>query len=176
MTSPDYRTLRWLSLVAAAILAAGVAWRATSSSGDIVDMFFVGLVVALVVAALVFARCSVGIEPGMAPVGDVVVVRNGIRTHRVPASSILTVDLVEPGDRDLATGRAARSRLQAVRLGLIDGPSVIAMALLVEPGLRARSSGAGGVAPAVTVLRAAAGLDTGPPGRDADGTDRRMDG
>lgn len=176
MTSPDFRLVRRISIISMLLLAGGVAWRFSMSSDDFVDYFFVVIAALLAVAVFLLVRSSVEIVPGdgVDRSGDLVIVRNGVRTHRVPASSILAVDVVHPGDRDLGAVHPHPRRTQVVRLGLIDGPSVMVMALMVEPFLRIRSSGPGGVKSGVAALRTAAGIDIDTP--DDPGTDRRMGG
>jgi len=176
MTSADFRLVRRLSVVSTLLLVAGVAWRFSVSSGDLVDFFFVVVVGFFAVVVFLLVRSSIDIldAEGADPLDCVVMVRNGARTHRVPASSILAVDVVHPGDRDLAAVRPHPRRTQVVRLGLIDGPSVMVLALMVEPFLRIRSSGPEGLTEAVAALRTAAGLDVDSP--DDPDADRRMGG
>jgi hypothetical protein len=181
MTSPDFRLVRRLSIISMLLLAAGVGWRFSVSSGDFVDFFFAVIAGLLAIAVFLLVRSSIDIVPrdGTDPLGPLVIVRNGVRTHRVPASSILVVDIVHPGDRDLAAVRPHPRRTQIVRLGLIDGPSVMVLALMVEPFLRIRSSGPQGLTAAVAALRTAAGIDVGSPddpSSDDPGPDRRMGG
>ncbi len=170
MMSPDFRVARALGGSVAVLMLGGVVWRSSMNAVDVVDVFFLAVVALLAVLVGVMASSRVIVSAA----DDVVVVRNGWKSHVIAISTIITIDAVNPGDRSLVIDANSR-KTQLVRFGLLDRPSVTAVALLREPALRARSAGAAGLGSLVTELRSIAGLGNHPrPGKDEPGPDRRM--
>lgn len=170
MTSPDFRVARALGTSIAVLMLGGVVWRSSMHSLDVVDVFFLAVVALLAVFVVVMSSSRVTVSSAE----DVIVVRNGWKSHNIAVNTIITIDVVNPGDRALSI-EANRRKTQLVRFGLLDRPSVVAVALLREPALRARSAGAAGLEPVVATLRSLAGLgNPAKAGEDDVGPDRRM--
>lgn len=170
MMSPDFRVARALGASVAVLMLGGVVWRSSMHVADVVDGFFLAIVALIAVLVVVMASSRVVVSPA----GDVVVVRNGWKSYVIAVSTIITIDVVNPGDRSLVIDANSR-KTQLVRFGLLDRPSVTAVALLREPALRARSAGAAGLEPLVAELRSIAGLGNRASTAEDDlGPDRRM--
>ncbi len=152
LRSTDHQRLASAAMVVVTLLALGFYVRLRGNTVDFIDTFFGVVIGALAVIVLLYASCQVRLSDGA------VVVRNGLRVHRVRIGDIADVTRIGLGTRRAPTPSPGAESSTYLALQLTSGADLVMYGLGHESMLRRQSAGIVSLDPLEAEIRRHCGL------------------